>query len=84
MFKVYFFMKRERERASEWGKGRQRGRERSPSRLHAVSTEPHVGLDLTNRETTGAGTKSWTRNRLSPPGAQFCFISEILGAEKVF
>ena len=28
----------------------QRERERIPSRLHAVSTEPVVGLDPTNRE----------------------------------
>ena len=41
---------RERERESEQGRGRQRGRERIPSRLHTVSPEPHVGLELTNRE----------------------------------
>ena len=32
------------------GRGRERGRERIPSRLHTVSTEPDVGLDLTNHE----------------------------------
>ena len=29
-----------------------RGRERIPSKLHAVSTEPDMGLNLTNREIT--------------------------------
>ena len=32
------------------GAGAERGRERKPSRLHAVSTEPAAGLDLTNCE----------------------------------
>ena len=31
---------------------RERGRERIPSKLHAVSTEPDMGLNLTNREIT--------------------------------
>ena len=34
------------------GGGAERGRERIPSRLHAVSAEPDVGLKLTNREIT--------------------------------
>ena len=34
----------ERERETE------RQRERLPSRLHAISTEPNAGLELTNRE----------------------------------
>ena len=29
---------------------RERGRERKPSRLQAVSAEPHEGLDPTNHE----------------------------------
>ena len=29
---------------------RERGRERIPSRLHTVSTEPNTGLDLRNSE----------------------------------
>ena len=33
-----------------WGRNRERGRERTPSRLQAVSAEPDVGLDLTNHE----------------------------------
>ena len=37
-------------RASEWGRGRERGRERTTSRHRAVSAEPHAGLDLTNCE----------------------------------
>ena len=32
----------------KWRRGRERRRERIPSRLHAVSTEPNAGLDLTN------------------------------------
>ena len=30
--------------------GTERGRERIPIRLSAVSTEPNMGLELTNRE----------------------------------
>ena len=44
---IYFESKRVSEH--ELGKG-QRKRERIPSRLHAVSTEPDVGLNPTNRE----------------------------------
>ena len=29
----------------ELGRGRQRGRERIPNRLHTVSSEPDMGLD---------------------------------------
>ena len=39
-----------RECAREQGRSRERGRERIPSRFHAVSAEPNVGLKLTNRE----------------------------------
>ena len=35
---------------SKLGRDTERGRERIPSRLHAVSTEPDAGLELTNRE----------------------------------
>ena len=41
---IYFEGRRGRKR------GRERERDRIPSRLDAVSTEPDVGLDLTNRE----------------------------------
>ena len=54
----------------EWGKGQQgRGeREGIPSRLPTVSTEPDVGLDLTNCEImTRAEIKSQMLNRLSHP-----------------
>ena len=34
----------------EWGRGRERGRERIPSRLCAVRSKPHAGLNLTNLE----------------------------------
>ena len=37
--------------SSRAGEGqRERGRQRIPSRLHAVSTEPDMGLGLTNCE----------------------------------
>ena len=46
--KIFFKVSFEREGA--WGKGRERGRERIPSRLHNDSTEPEAGLDTTNQE----------------------------------
>ena len=42
---------RERERA-EAGSGQTKRRKRIPSRLHAISTEPDVGLELMNCEIT--------------------------------
>ena len=39
-----------RERKHELGRGREKERERIPSRLHAVSTEPDEGLEPTNCE----------------------------------
>ena len=50
---IYFkfvYLERKRGCAGEQEKGRERRRERIPSRLHAVSTEPNVGLDPTNCE----------------------------------
>ena len=46
----YFERERERERASTSGVGAEREGETIPSRFHAVSTEPYVGLELTNCE----------------------------------
>ena len=40
----------ESERERESREGTESGRDRIPSVLHAVSTEPNVGLKLTNRE----------------------------------
>ena len=40
----------EREREHKWRRGRQRGGQRIQSRLCADSSEPDVGLKLTNRE----------------------------------
>ena len=42
----------ERERAcvQEWGRGREKGRKRIPSRLPAVSEKPDVRLDPTDCE----------------------------------
>ena len=45
---MFLYFEREREHAQ--GRGRGRGRERIPGRLCTVSMEPHVGLELTNRE----------------------------------
>ena len=47
-------------------------RERIPSRLHSVSIETDVGLELTNYEIitcAGLMPKSWMLNRLNHPGA---------------
>ena len=41
---------RDRGLESEEGRGRERGRERIPPRLSAVSMEPKAGLRPTNRE----------------------------------
>ena len=45
-------MKEKRERGGREGAKRETGRERIPSRLLAVSAEPDVGLDPTNRAKT--------------------------------
>ena len=67
---IYF----ERERASEQGNSRERGRERIPSRLRIASAEPDLGLKLRNCEVvTWAETKSLMLNRLSHPGTP-CLI----------
>ena len=42
----------EKEREHERGRGRERGRHRLGSRLRAVGTDPHTGLELTDREIT--------------------------------
>ena len=43
-----FEREREREREHKQGRGREKGRHRIKAgyRLHAVSTEPHAGLEL--------------------------------------
>ena len=59
-----FFILRERERVGEGQRGR------LPSRLRTASTEPDVGLELTNCEiVTSTGTKRQTLNGRSHPGA---------------
>ena len=56
------------EREHKQRRGRERGRQKIPSRLHTVSSEPNVGLELTNREImTRAEIQSWTFNWLSCP-----------------
>ena len=75
VFKFIYF---EREDVS--GGGEERGRARIPSRLHAVSTEPDVELELMNCEIiTRPEIQSWMLNRLSPSGApQVSFLNAIL------
>ena len=46
--RVYIYF--EKERKHEQGRGRERQRARIPSRLRTVSTEPHIGLELTRHE----------------------------------
>ena len=48
MFIYLFLRKRERERKNTSGGGAEREGERTLSRLHPVSAEPDVGLDLEN------------------------------------
>ena len=47
-----FIIERQRESEREQGRGRERGKRRicSSSRLQAVSTEPDVGLELTDHK----------------------------------
>ena len=74
---IYFERERERERSARARErlsrgGAERGRGRIPSRLHAASPEPDVGLDLVNPEImTRAETESQALNGLSHPG-RFC------------
>ena len=49
-FKFIYLCLRDRE--SEQGKGKERGRDRIPSKLRTVSTEPDAELELTNLEIT--------------------------------
>ena len=68
---MFILRERERARASahEQGRGREQRRERIPSRLCTVSTQPDTGLGLTTREImTWVKTKSRTLNWLSHPG----------------
>ena len=78
IFLMFIYLSWEQERAGN--------RERIPTRLHAVSAEPNVGLDPTNREIMAwAEIKSLMINWLSHPGApalkhfrwnQYCYLSE--------
>ena len=57
------------------GEGQRGGRERIPSRLRAVSTEPKVGLDPANHEVmTWAEIKSQVVNWMSCPGAPKSYL----------
>ena len=52
IFFAYLFILRDIyfERQHKWGRGRERGRQRIPSRLHTASIEPNMGLEPTNGE----------------------------------
>ena len=58
VFKIFTDFERDTKSKQEKGRERERGSERAregdrnPSRLHTVSTEPDVGLELKNREST--------------------------------
>ena len=69
---MFIYFERERDSIT-WGGAQREGereRERIPSRLHAVSAEPHAGLELTNCEiATRAEAKSRMLNQPSHPGA---------------
>ena len=66
-------------REREQGRGRERRRERIPSRLHTVSVEPDTGLDPMNCEAvTGAEISGRPLNRLSHPGAPSSVILKVI------
>ena len=48
--KSLFEGEKERETECKWGKGKERGRQRIPSRLCTISTEPDAGLERMNCE----------------------------------
>ena len=71
LLSLFILRERGRESTSRGGaeRERERERERIPSRLHAISAEPNVGLKLMNREImTWAEIKSCPFNRLSHIG----------------
>ena len=84
--KIFLFIYFEND--SMWaGEGQRDGGERIASRLHAVSTEPNVGLELANHEImTWTKIKSQTLNWLSHPGTliicTFFFNVYFLGEKK--
>ena len=69
---LFFFLSLFWERArvrTNGGRGREKGIERIPSRLHTVSTEPDVGLQLMNRDSmTWVKIRSQMLNWLRHPG----------------
>ena len=76
---IYLFWERQRE--NKWGRGRESGRDRIPSRFCAVSMESDVGLKLTNHEIlTWAEIKSRTLNWVSHADAPLhVFLKECSG-----
>ena len=66
---------RESAHAHDQGRGRNRGGERVPSGLCAVSAEPDAELDIMVSEiTTRAKIKIWMLNQLSHPDSPMMFL----------
>ena len=79
LFKVFLLILRERACAQAEEGQRERERDRIPTRLLIVSTEPDAGLDLRNREIiTLAEFKSHRLNQLSQPGAPEGFFHLVI------
>ena len=83
---IYFWEREhageERERAGEGRREREKERERIPSRLHVVSTEPNAGLEHTNYEImTWADTESDLSLTEPPSCPTFPFSCHKLGGE---
>ena len=70
----FIYFERERESMCKWGRGKERGRERIPSRLHTTSAEPDAGLQLTERWDHDL-SQSQMLNQWSHPGAPLLSIS---------
>ena len=72
-FKVYLFILRESMHTSQ--ERAERRRDGIPNRLCTISTEPNMGLELTNSEImTWAEIKSWMCNQLGHLGAPSSFF----------
>ena len=73
---IYFERVRTHTHTHKRVRGREGWRERIPSRLHAVSSEPKARLNTNHEIMTWAKIKSQMLNRLSHPGAPTWSLSE--------